>query len=139
MKHAVRVDLESIVVEAGGEARETRHTYEGTWYRQRAGDYLVYVDEGIHTTLRWDDREVRLYRRGDRLEAYQVFRTGQALEFELAAGGTRLALTTTTHDISADTGDAGGTLVLKYSLCSGHADLGEFTLTIRIAVLPERA
>lgn len=137
MKHLVRVDLISIVVEPDGESREVRHTYDGTWYQQPGGDYLVYLDEGIHTTLRWDPREVRLYRRGDQLEAYQVFRTGHALEFELSMGGSRLAMTTTTHSVSAATHDRGGEIVLNYSLCSGQADLGEFTLTIRMAVLPE--
>lgn len=137
MKRQVQVELTSHVVEPDGEAREVRHTYEGSWYRQQGGDYLVYVDEGIHTTLRWDAREVRLYRRGDQLEAYQVFRTGHALEFELALGGSKLALTTTTHSFSAATHDAGGDLVLNYSLCSGPADLGEFTLRIKMIVLPE--
>ncbi len=137
MKHSVRVHLTSHIVEPDGEARETRQCYEGTWYRQQSGDYLVYVDEGIHTTLRWDPREVRLYRRGDELEAYQVFCIGHSLEFELSLAGSKLSLTTTTHSFAAATNDSGGELVLKYSLCSGPADLGEFTLRINMEVLPE--
>ncbi|MBM3274451.1 MAG: DUF1934 family protein [Candidatus Sericytochromatia bacterium] len=134
MKVPVRVSLLSHIVEPGGEVRETRHSYDGTWYRQPTGDYLVYVDEGIHTTLRWDPREVRLYRRGDAMEAYQLFRTDHALDFELALGGNKLEMTTTTHRMTTRTDQDGGEIVLEYSLFSGDTDLGIFTLTIKMAV-----
>ncbi|MBM3269641.1 MAG: DUF1934 domain-containing protein [Candidatus Sericytochromatia bacterium] len=130
----MRVFLESRIAEAGGEVREVRHTYDGTWFRQPGGDYLVYLDEGIHTTLRWGADEARLYRRGDQLEAYQVFRPGQALDFELAIGGNKLPMTTMTHAVSAETGAGGGEIRLEYSLCSGPTELGEFTLSIRMEV-----
>ncbi len=137
MKLPVRVFLTSVISEAGGEVREVHHTYDGTWYRQPGGDYLVYIDEGIHTTLRWDGTEVRLYRRGDQLEAYQVFRPGQALDFELAIAGNKLPMTATTHRVNTDIGDAGGEIELQYTLCSGPTDLGEFSLRIRVSVVPD--
>jgi uncharacterized beta-barrel protein YwiB (DUF1934 family) len=136
VKLPVRVFLTSVISEAGGEVREVHHTYDGTWYRQPGGNYLVYVDEGIHTTLRWDAAEVRLYRRGDQLEAYQIFRAGQALDFELAIAGSRLEMTAMTHQVATAVDDLGGEIHLQYSLSSGPTELGDFNLTVRMSVLP---
>lgn len=137
MKHTVRVDLTSSVLEPGGESRETCHSYPGTLYSQGRGHYLVYDDDGILTTLRWDDSEIRLYRRGDRMEAYQVFRAGERYDFELSLMGSTLPMAAHTHHWNARTDAAGGEVTIAYSLTSGDADLGEFSLNIRIRPVPE--
>lgn len=134
----MQVFLNNRIVEPDGRVKESTHTYDGTWFRpwfrQGTGHYLVYDDEGIHTTVRWDPLELRLYRKGEQLEAYQVFRPNCRDDFELSVPGSTLHMSSTTTKFSELVAKKGADVLVAYHLACGPSSLGDFTLTIRVAV-----
>jgi|GEM_PF-1048044 uncharacterized beta-barrel protein YwiB (DUF1934 family) len=137
MKHPVAVQLSSCQLDADGHEQRTHNQYQGVWYQQGRSDYLVYHEDGIQTTLRWDEREWRLFRRGTDLEGWQVFRLGESLESDLRLSGSLLPLETHTHRLSDIPTQSGRELQLEYTLYSGPDLLGNFTLVITLTKLEE--
>lgn len=134
MKHRVQVRLQSCQLDAEGLEQRTENHYAGTWYQQGPADYLVYHEDGVQTTLKWDSREWRLFRRGADLEGWQVFRLGESLESDISLQGSYLPLTTYTKRLTSIPTDEGQELQLEYTLSSGPDLIGNFTLIIHLTI-----
>ncbi|MBO9542149.1 DUF1934 domain-containing protein [bacterium] len=132
MKHPVSIRVESVQLDAEGNEARTENQYEGTWYQQETSDYVIYQDEGVQTTLRWDANEWRLFRRGPELEGFQLFRLDKPTETELRVQTSTLPLKTTTHRMQVAPLPQGRELVLDYTLESGPELIGNFTLIIQL-------
>lgn len=137
MKRHVTVRLQSCQLDAEGQEQRTENHYEGTWYRQGPSDYLVYQENGVQTTLKWEPREWRLFRRGTDLEGWQVFRLGESLESDISLQGSYLPLTTYTKRLTSTPTDAGQELQMEYALFSGPDLIGNFTLIIHLTIHQE--
>lgn len=132
MKHPVSIRLESVQLDAEGNEERTDKHYEGTWYQQENSDYVIYQDEGVQTTLRWDANEWRLFRRGADLEGFQAFRLDEPTQTELRVQTSTLPLTTETHRMRVTPLPQGRELQLEYTLKSGPDLIGNFTLIIQL-------
>ncbi|HEY9897671.1 MAG TPA: DUF1934 domain-containing protein [Pantanalinema sp.] len=132
MKHPVSIRVESRQLDAEGTEARLENRYEGTWYQQDSSDYVVYQDEGVQTTLRWDADEWRLFRRGADLEGFQLFRLEQPTETELRIQTSTLPLKTVTHRMQVTPLPRGRELSLDYTLTSGPDLIGNFTLIIQL-------
>lgn len=132
MKHPVSIRVESVQLDAEGSEGRTDKQYEGTWYQQESSDYVIYQDEGVQTTLRWDANEWRLFRRGADLEGFQLFRLDAPTQTELRVQTSTLPLTTVTHRMQVTPLPQGRELQLEYTLNSGPDLIGNFTLIIQL-------
>lgn len=132
MKHPVSIRVESRQLDAEGTEARLENRYEGTWYQQATSDYVIYQDEGVQTTLRWDADEWRLIRRGADLEGFQTFRLDAPIESELRVQTSTLPLTTVTHRMDVTPLPSGRELTLDYTLHSGPDLIGNFTLIIQL-------
>lgn len=139
MKHNVKVRLQSCQLDAEGQEQRTENQYDGTWYRQGPSDYLVYQEDGVQTTLKWDPREWRLFRRGTDLQGWQVFRLGESLESDITLQGSYLPLMTYTKRLTSSQTDDGQELQMEYSLFSGPELIGNFTLIIHLTIQEDTA
>lgn len=139
MKHHVTVRLQSCQLDAEGQEQRTENHYEGTWYQQGPADYLVYQEDGVQTTLKWEPREWRLFRRGADLEGWQVFRLGECVESDIRLQGSYLPLKTYTKRLNTTKTDQGQELQLEYTLSSGPDLIGNFTLIIHLTIQQEEA
>lgn len=137
MKHHVKVRLQSCQLDAEGQEQRTENQYEGTWYQQGPSDYLVYQEDGVQTTLKWDPREWRLFRRGADIQGWQVFRLGESLESDISLQGSYLPLMTYTKRLTSTKTDVGQELQMEYSLFSGPDLIGNFTLIIHLTITQE--
>lgn len=137
MKKPVLIRLQSCQLDMDGQEQRTENVYEGLWYHQDQSDYLVYHEADVQTTLKWNDVEWRLFRRGPELEGWQAFRVGESLESDLRIGGSALPLTTQTHRLHVTPTDGGRELHLEYTLYSGPELLGNFTLVLHMTLINE--
>ncbi|HEY9856927.1 MAG TPA: DUF1934 domain-containing protein [Stenomitos sp.] len=137
MKHNVTVRLQSCQLDAEGQTQRTENEYAGTWYQQGPSDYLVYQEDGVQTTLKWDPREWRLFRRGADIQGWQVFRLGESLESDISLQGSYLPLTTYTKRLVSAKTETGLELQLEYTLFSGPDLIGNFTLIIHLTIQEE--
>lgn len=137
MKKHVSIRLQSCQLDGDGKEERTETLYDGLWYHQDQSDYLVYQDSDVQTTLKWNQDEWRLFRRGPDLEGWQAFRVGESLESDLRLHGSLLPLTTTAHRLQAISTSQGGELQLEYTLHSGPELLGNFTLVLHLTLIDE--
>lgn len=129
--------VESCQLDAAGEARRTENRYHGFWYQQGETEYLVYEEDGVRHTLRWDRHEWRLFRRGAQLEGWQIFRPGRRLESDLRIGAQALPLSTDTKHMRVKRMAEGLQLYLAYDLYSAEDLLGKFSLIIHLQLEEE--
>lgn len=132
MKKRVSVRLQSCQLDGDGHEQRSENVYDGLWYHQDQSDYLVYHEDGVQTTLKWNEEEWRLFRRGADLEGWQAFRVGERIDSDLRLHGSALPLTTLAHRLHVTPTDLGRELHLEYTLYSGPELLGQFTLVLHI-------
>lgn len=100
-----------------------------------AGDVtLRYQEEGGQASLRFTGDTVELRRPGTRL----IFRAGRTLQGQYATPCGTLMLDVRTDYLRHSVTTAGGKALLRYQLIAEGGSLGEFVLTIQIAVPRER-
>lgn len=141
-KHAVSILVTSRHEEAAGVLlEELVQRHEGSLNELDGVWYLRYEAEGVNTTLRLSEAELRLTRRGT-MEHWQVHREGEWTGGALDLGGGALVLRVHTQELRlGDARQTEGRLLLRYGLYTNRPDapehddhtaesLGQFTLTM---------
>lgn len=114
-KHLVRITLLSRQ-EDEGLSQVTSQTHAGTFYmREGAGSYLTFAEDGQTTTMRFEDQEIRLFRRGE-VSMWQVFNPAKETGGALTLGVNEMMLRIETTHLEVAYDAAGGRVQLSYVL-----------------------